>query len=129
MEEINKKEEDFGFYGSENDENNVKDIEGITDKVTEFTFTKLAYPCIVLKEGFNCAKHQLKVISNMVKAAGEDKDINLYFIDKGTTYKMGKLSGMQMSSFLDIVGTDNIIGFYDDGTRLEKDRIYVLCSF
>lgn len=121
--------EDFGFYGEGNDESKVKDIQGITDTVTDYTYTNLEYPCIMLKEGFTCPKHKMKVISNMVKTTSDDKDISLYFVESGELFKIGMLGGLQVSSFIDIVGVENLVGYFLDGTKLEGSKIYTLCTF
>ena len=122
-------ENDFGFYGEENDESLVEEIDGITDKVTNYTYTGLSFPCVVFNEGFTCPKHQMKVVSNMVNTGGKDKDISLYFQNAGEMYKLGMLNGFQMKGFIDIIGLDNITGFYDKETPLKKDKLYTLCSF
>lgn len=120
-------DEDFGFYNE--GETTIKEKEGITDNVTPYTYTKLEYPCVVLRDGFTCAKHQIKVVSNMVKAKSLNKDIGVYFRDKGDMYRIGNICGMQLESFIDVLGRENVIGFYDDGTELVGDMIYCLCTF
>lgn len=122
-------ENDYGFYGEENDETVVQDIDGITDTVTNYTYTNLNYPCVLFNEGFTCPKHQMKVVSNMVNTGGKDKDISLYFQNEGEIYKLGMINGFQMKGFIDIIGLDNIIGFYDENTELLGDKLYTLCSF
>lgn len=119
--------EDFGFYGEEEDESVVDDIHGITDTVTNYTYTNLQYPCIIFKEGFTLKSHKWRVISNMVKAIDKDKDTALYFKDNGNMVKLGSLSGRQVESFLELVGCENLLGYYLDGTKLEGDRLYTLC--
>ena len=49
------------------DEDTVNEIEGITDKVTDLSYTKLEYPAILFKEDFQLPKHKILLISNMVK--------------------------------------------------------------
>lgn len=120
-------EDDFNFYGEEAEERDVKDIEGITDKVTEFTYTNLEYPCIMFKEGFSCPQHQMKVISNMVKTNTPDKDTSLYFMNGGELFKLGMLSGQQIDPLLELVGVDSLVAYYDADTKLEGDKIYTLC--
>lgn len=122
-----EEEEDFGFYGMENEDNKVDDIRGITDEVTELTFTNMEYPCIVFKEGVSYKKHQWRILSNMVKAVAEDKDTALYFPDSTGLVKMGMLSGRQVESFLDLVGLDNVYAYYSKDLRLEGSKIYTLC--
>ena len=124
---------DFGFYGEENDETKVKEVKGITDKVTEYVYTNLSDPCIIFKKGFSCPKHQMKVLSNMVKSQGVPKDITLYFEkDMGTAeseiYKLGMISGLQVDSLLSIFDLEKLVGFYDENTVLEGSKLYVLCS-
>ena len=59
-------EEDFGFYGEEAEEDKVEEIQGITENVSEFTYSSLEYPCIMFKDGFSLKNHKWKVLSNMV---------------------------------------------------------------
>lgn len=120
---------DFGFYGDEADEGDTKVIDGITGEVTNYTYTKLSYPCILFREGFTCEKHKLRVISNMVNTGGTNKDISLYFQQAGEIYKLGMLNGLQVKSFLEIIGVENVFGMYDADTRIEGDKMYVLCTF
>ena len=119
--------DDFDFYGEEAEEESVEDIHGITDKVTEFTYTSLEYPCLIFSEGFTCPQHQMKVISNMVKTNTVDKDTSLYFSNNGTLFKIGMLSGEQIEPLLELVGVDNLVGYFDASTRLVGDRLYTLC--
>lgn len=113
------------------EEGTVKEIEGITDKVSDMSFTGISYPAIVFKEGFKLERHKVVVISNMVKsqAGNMTKDITLYFQNNGELYKMGTLSGFQVMSLLDIVPRDSLLAFYSDGQLLEGSLIYTLCSF
>jgi hypothetical protein len=119
-------EEDFGFYGEEAEEDKVEEIQGITENVSEFTYSSLEYPCIMFKEGFSLKNHKWKVLSNMVKSISPDKDISLYFHDNGELLKIGKISGTQVDAFLDIVGMEGVVGYYDKDTLLENDRLYTL---
>lgn len=118
------------LYEGYNDET-VAELEGITDKVTDLSYTKLEYPAILFKEGFQLPTHKVMLISNMVKssAGGIKKDISLYYNNNGEIYKLGMLSGHQIMHLLDIVPKDSIIGFYNDGSQLHGDKIYTLCSF
>ena len=122
---------DFEFYGEGTDDTVVKDVQGITDKVTEYVYTNLSYPCIIFKKGFSCPKHQMKVLSNMVKSQGVPKDITLYFEkDNGTSqpdvFKIGTISGLQVESLLSIFDLKNLLGFYDADTPLEGSKLFVL---
>lgn len=123
---IHKDEEEYGFYGEDADETKRKEIKGITDKVSDFTLTGMSYPCIVFNPDFKCPKHKLKVVSNMVKSKSEDKDIAIYFINKGDLYKIGSIDGLQVNAFLEIIGEENLTGFYEDGKKLVGDKLFTL---
>ena len=111
-------------------EGKVDEIKGVTDTVTDKAFTKLEFPALVLKEGTQLPRHVVKVVSNMVKshAGNAKKDISLYLQQAGELYKMGSLSGIQVEPLIDIVGRDNLMGFYDNGEPLEGSLIYTLCT-
>ena len=119
--------EDFGFYGEDEDAV-VGEKKGITGEVTSYAYTNLAYPCFMFKQGFTCERHKMKVLSNMINAKGYNKDIAIYFREGEDTFKIGAISGQQVSFLLDIIGLDNLEGYYDDGTKLEGSKMYVLCS-
>lgn len=112
------------------DEGKVEEIKGITDTVTDKAFTNLEYPALMIKEGTKLPMHVVRVVSNMVKShvGTSKKDINLYLLQNGETYKMGNLSGVQVEPFIDIVGREHLIGFYEDGKVLEDSLIFTLCS-
>ena len=132
MSEVKKMEEsgkDFDFYGDGTDESEVKDIHGITDTVTEYSYSNLQYPCIIFVEGFKCPKHKMQVLSNMIKSKGIIKDIALYFKQSDGVYKIGEIGGIQVNSLLDCIGVDSLLGFYDEATELSGSKLYALCSF
>ena len=132
MSEVEKMKEsgkDFDFYGDGTDESEVKDIHGITDTVTEYSYSNLQYPCIIFAEGFKCPKHKMQVLSNMIKSKGIIKDIALYFKQSDGVYKIGEIGGIQVNSLLDCIGVDSLLGFYDEATELSGSKLYALCSF
>lgn len=117
-------------YNGYSEDGEVKEIKGITDTVTDYTYTGLSYPCIVFKQGFKLERHKVQVISNMVKSntVGINKDISLYFSNNDQLYKLGEISGVQVSPLIDIAGRDNLIAFLDADTELNDSLIYTLCS-
>jgi len=121
--------EEDEFYDDYN-EGEISEIKGITDTVTDYTYTNLNYPCIVFKDGISIERHKVNVISNMVKGSikGIDKDISLYFSKDGQMYKLGSISGSQVSNFLDIVGLDNVSAYLSDKEELKGSLIYTLCT-
>ena len=56
------------------------------------------------------------------------KDITLYFAKGKDLYKMGMISGVQVSSLIEMVNLDCIEAYYDKDTKLEGSLIYSLCS-
>lgn len=118
------------IYEGYSEDSEVKEIKGITDKVTDYTYTKLSYPCIIFKEGIKLERHKVQVISNMVKSstAGMIKDITIYFDKTGNLYKMGMLSGFQVNPLIDLVGVEGLDAFLDEDTKLEGSLIYTLCT-
>ena len=120
--------EDFGFYGSDAEERTETVIKGITDRVTGFSYSSISYPCLVLKEDFKCPKHQIKVISNMVKNTCGVKDVSLYFLKNNELFKMGSISGLQVGFLLDMVGVGQVFGYFSSSTKLEGDALYTLCT-
>lgn len=132
FEENDYLEEDDSVYEGYDEEDGVDEIKGITDKVTDYTFVDLNYPCIVFKNGLKMEKHKVQVISNMVKSisVGMEKDITLYFVNSDNQlFKLGMISGVQVSSLIDISGRENLIAFLDENTELTESLIYTLCTF
>lgn len=119
---------DFGFYGEEAEDNEVKDIKGVTDEVSEFVYSDMEYPCICLKNNLKMPEHKWVVISKLVKQGVSDKNISVYMIRGGDLYKIGALSGTQIKAFLDIVGIDNMVGFNRKDVKLIGDKLYALSS-
>lgn len=111
-------------------EDEVSEMEGITDKVTNYTYTKLEYPCLLFRKGVQLEKHKVQVVSNMVnsKTLGSMKDISLYLSNNGELFKIGKISGVQVLPLLEIIGEENLQGFLDKDTELKGSLIYTLCS-
>lgn len=128
--EENKDEEGFGFYGEEGDIEETKDIKGISDGITQFTYTNLSYPCILFNKDFKCPKHQLNVIKSMVESSIPTKDISLYFFNSNEElFKIGMIDGLQVKAFLEIIGVDNVKGYLSEDKILDGDLLYTLSTF
>lgn len=120
-------EDESSFYGGE--EESSEEVEGITGKVSSFTFTNINYPCYIFKEGSEIPRYKLRIVANMVKSGNmQDKDTSLYFLQNGELYKIGSLSGLQIMGFLDLIGIDNLIGYADKDKKLEGTSLYCLCT-
>ena len=119
------------LYDGYSEEDEISDIEGITDKVTDYTYTGLSYPCVIFKQGIALEKHKVNIISNMVKTSvpGIEKDISLYFENDSQLYKLGSISGIQMIALIEISGRESLIAFSEENVELKDSLIYTLCSF
>lgn len=119
--------DDFNFYGDgSNEEEVVRDVKGLTDTVSKFVYSNMTFPCICLKEDIKLPKHKWLIISKLVKQGSEDKNISVYMIRGGELFKAGSLSGLQIKAFIDIIGIDNLFGYYNKDKELKGDRLYVL---
>lgn len=121
-------DEDFGFYGEENEQEEIKDIRGVTDEVSKYVYSDMQFPCLCLNADIKLPKHKWIVISKLVKQGTVDKDIAVYMIRNGELFKAGSLSGIQVKAFIDIIGLDNIFGYYNKEVKLTGDKVYVLSN-
>lgn len=120
-------ERDFDFYEESEDEEVV--LQGVTGKVTSYTFTNMSYPCIIFKPTFSCQNHQLRVIQNMIKSGNRSlKDIAVYFAKETELFKVGELSGLQIGALLDMVGVDCLDGYFDESSPISGSLLYSLCT-
>lgn len=124
-------EEYDDIYSGYDEDGSVGEISGITDKVTDYTYTGLSYPCVIFKQGTSLEKHKVNIISNMVKSSvsGVLKDISLYFENAGQLYKLGMIAGIQVDALIEIAGRDSLIAFNEQNIELKGSLIYTLCSF
>ena len=118
--------EDYNFYGEEDDSEEVKDINGVTDNVTKYVFTNMEYPCICLNADISLPKHKWITISKLVKQGVTQKNIAFYLLRNGELFKAGGLTGSQIKAFIDIVGLENLFGFYKKDVKLSGDKLYIL---
>lgn len=126
---LEDRDSDFGFYGEDAEETVVKDIKGVTDKVTEYVFSDMEFPCICLDADRKLPKHKWTVISKLVKQGTVEKDISFYMLRNGQLLKAGALSGIQIKAFIDVVGIENLFGYQNSDKLLKGDKLYALASF
>lgn len=121
---------DFNFYGEEDeaDEVNSEDIKGITDEVSQYIYSDMAYPCFCLKKDIKLPRHKWSIISKLVKQTTKDKNIAVYMIRGNEMFKVGSLAGVQVKAFISIVGIENMFGYFSRDVKLEGDRLYVLSA-
>lgn len=127
-EEPSSEEKDFGFYGEEAEKEEIKDLDGVTNSVTQFVLSNMNFPSLCLRENIILPRHKWVIISKLVKQNADEKDISLYFNRNGELYKAGSISGIQVKALVDIIGLDNLVGYYNKDKQLVGDKIYVLAS-
>jgi hypothetical protein len=119
--------EEFDFYeGNEEGIEEVRDIKGLTDTVSKYVYSNMEFPCICLKEDIKLPRHKWVIISKLVKQGSSDKNISIYMLRGGEVFKAGTLSGLQVKAFIDIIGLDNLFGYFNKDKKLTGDRLYVL---
>lgn len=119
--------EEFDFYeGNEEGKEEVRDVKGLTDTVSKYVYNNMEFPCICLKEDIKLPKHKWVIISKLVKQGSSDKNISIYMLRGGEMFKAGSLSGLQVKAFIDIIGLDNLFGYFNKDKELIGDRLYVL---
>lgn len=120
-------DKDFDFYeGNDLEDSTVKDIKGLTDTVSKYVYSKMNFPCICLNENLKLPKSKWLLISKLVKQGAEDKNISVYMIRNGELLKAGSLAGSQIIPFIDVLGIENLFGYYSKDKELRGDRLYVL---
>lgn len=119
--------EEFDFYeDNEEGKEEVRDVKGLTDTVSKYVYNNMEFPCICLKEDIKLPKHKWVIISKLVKQGSSGKNISIYMLRGGEMFKAGSLSGLQVKAFIDIVGLDNLFGYFNKDKELIGDRLYVL---
>lgn len=118
---------DFDFYdGVEQDSSVVQDIKGLTDEVSKYIYSNMDFPCICVKENIKLPKHKWVTMGKLVKQDVPNKDISVYIIRNNDILKAGALSRMQVGVFIDFVGIDNLVAYYNKDKILTGSKIYIL---
>jgi len=104
---------------------------GITGSVTRYVSGSLDFPCFIVKAPFE--QYKIRVLSTMFQKVDSYSEyesnlaINLYFESTdGRLAGLGKIYPRQVNSFLKLFSTNKVSGFYEDGTELQGDYLYVL---
>lgn len=95
------------------------------DRVSRYAKAGLNFPCLVIKKGFNAQKHRWMLISNIVKSS-KKSDVGLYLDQGDKKMKLGTVGGSQVRTLIEILGEDNLSGYYDDGRELAGSKLFVL---
>lgn len=95
------------------------------ESVSRYAKAGLNFPCLVIKKGFNAQKHRWILISNIVKSS-KKSDVGLYLDQGDKKMKLGTVGGSQVRTLIEILGEDNLSGYYDDGRELVGSKLFVL---
>ena len=95
------------------------------ESVSRYAKAGLNFPCLVIKKGFNAQKHRWMLISNIVKSS-KKSDVGLYLDNGDKKMKLGTIGGSQVRTLIEILGEDNLSGYYDDGRELTGSKLFVL---
>lgn len=95
------------------------------ESVSRYAKAGLNFPCLVIKKGFNAQKHRWILISNIVKSS-KKSDVGLYLDQGDKKMKLGTVGGSQVRTLIEILGEDNLSGYYDDGRELTGSKLFVL---
>lgn len=95
------------------------------EHVSRYAKAGLNFPCLVIKKGFNAQKHRWMLISNIVKSS-KKSDVGLYLDNGDKKMKLGTVGGSQVRTLIEILGEDNLSGYYDDGRELVGSKLFVL---
>lgn len=95
------------------------------ESVSRYVKADLNFPCLVIKQGFNAQKHRWMLISNIVKSS-KKSDVGLYLDNGDKKMKLGTVGGSQVRTLIEILGEDNLSGYYDDGRELVGSKLFVL---
>lgn len=95
------------------------------ESVSRYAKAGLNFPCLVIKKGFNAQKHRWMLISNIVKSS-KKSDVGLYLDNGDRKMKLGTVGGSQVRTLIEILGEDNLRGYYDDGGELVGSKLFVL---
>lgn len=95
------------------------------ESVSRYAKAGLNFPCLVIKKGFNAQMHRWMLISNIVKSS-KKSDVGLYLDNGDKKMKLGTVGGSQVRTLIEILGEDNLSGYYDDGRELVGSKLFVL---
>lgn len=117
----------FDFYGEEEEitDLNEESLE-VDSSVSAFSSIKMSYPFICIKQGVSLKKHKWEVLSKVVSNIGNGS-ISVYLYRGDDVFCIGKVGKVQMDSLIQIIGLENLFGYYREDKKLEGEKLYVLC--
>lgn len=97
--------------------------------VERYSSTTVSYPCFILDSKTEFPKHVISALSRMIESSlSLDNLIKVYIDNEGELLSLGGISSVQVKATIDLLGRDNIEGYFSKDYPLSGDLIYVLSS-
>lgn len=97
--------------------------------VERYSSTILSYPCFILDSKTEFPKHVISALSRMIESSlSLENLIKIYIRNGKELLSLGGISSVQVKATIDLLGRDNIEGYFSKDYPLSGDLIYVLSS-
>ena len=123
--------EDLVVEGSVNEEPEVVEatVEKVDHGVERYSSTTLSYPCFILDSRTEFPKHVISALSRMIESSLSLENLIKVYIRNGKELlSLGGISSVQVKATIDLLGRENIEGYFSKDYPLSGDLIYVLSS-
>lgn len=107
----------------------VEEPKTVDKGVERYSSTTVSYPCFILDSKTEFPKHVISALSRMIESSlSLDSLIKVYIDNEGELLSLGGISSVQVKAAIDLLGRDNIEGYFSKDYPLSGDLIYVLSS-
>ena len=123
--------EDLVVEESVNEEPEVVEatVEKVDHGVERYSSTVLSYPCFILDSSTEFPKHVISALSRMIESSlSLENLIKVYIRNDEELLSLGGISSVQVKATIDLLGRENIEGYFSKDYPLSGDLIYVLSS-
>lgn len=123
--------EDLVVEESVNEEPEVVEatVEKVDHGVERYSSTTLSYPCFILDSRTEFPKHVISALSRMIESSlSLETLIKVYIRNGKELLSLGGISSVQVKATIDLLGRENIEGYFSKDYPLSGDLIYVLSS-
>lgn len=97
--------------------------------VERYSSTTVSYPCFILDSKTEFPKHVISALSRMIESSlSLDNLVKVYIDNEGELLSLGGISSVQVKATIDLLGRENIEGYFSKDYPLSGDLIYVLSS-
>lgn len=104
-------------------------VEKVDHGVERYSSTVLSYPCFILDSSTKFPKHVISALSRMIESSLSLENLIKVYIRNGEELlSLGGISSVQVKATIDLLGRENIEGYFSKDYPLSGDLIYVLSS-